>query len=291
MKTLIQNYTSALSTEPMYINRCLVECGFDSVLWTNPSMSAFDAFDYAKPDLFIAHYKFLTQDIVKYLATNNGVSLALNVTGANKQEMQKIEDLAEGGVKMPLLFTNLYQPTIAASAKRVKFTHLYPAADVFLPVNNVPEYEIDDCILTVDDGPLTQESKDGKKSYHLFSFNQGSDYADFELDVSAMTSFYKKYKNVHMVGDINFVTSQVLFDAMLKSNKVNIKVPESQQEKLDKILSLLFIEQESDGRDIKDLLREQVKRRHNCFARVGRLFRSLKNKEAAQKMEEISEKL
>ena len=93
------------------------------------------------------------------------------------------------------------------------------------------------------------------------------------------------------MGDINFVTSQVLFDAMLKSNKVNIKVPESQQEKLDKILSLLFIEQETDGKDIKDLLREQVKRRHNCFARVGRLFRSLKNKEAAQKMEEISEKL
>lgn len=290
MKTLIQNYTSALSTEPMYINRCLTETGFESVLWTEPNISAFDAFDYTKPDLFIGHYKFLTQDIVKYLAGNKSVSLALNVTGANEQELEQIENLVELGVNMPLVFSNLYQPTATFKTKDVKFVHLYPAADVFLPINNVPEYSVDNCILTIEDGPLTQEVKKDKESYHVFSFNGGSGYADFELDVASMTSFYQRYKTIHIAGDINLATSQVLFDSMLKAKEVKIKVPENQQQKLDEILSLLFVET-PEKKDLKDILRDQIKTKHNCFRRVARLFRSLKIKEVAQKMEEISDKL
>ena len=75
MKTLIQNYTSALSTEPMYINKCLNECGGQSVLWSDPSVSAFDAFDHSSPDLFITHYKFLTNDVVKYLSQNKKIQI------------------------------------------------------------------------------------------------------------------------------------------------------------------------------------------------------------------------
>lgn len=290
MKTLIQNYTSTLSTEAMYINRCFSESGFESVLWTEPNVSAFDAFDFTKPDLFIGHYKFLTQDIVKYLAGNKNVSLALNVTGANEQEIEQIDNLIDLGIDMPLVFSNLYQPTTPSKTKKAKFIHLYPAADIFLPINNVPEYEIDNCILTVDNGPLTEEAKKGKESYHLFSFNGGSGYADFELDVAAMTSFYRRYKKIHITGDINLATSQVLFDAMLKANDVNLKVPKEQQSKLDEILSLLFVET-PEKKDLKEILRDQIKTKHNCFRRVARLCRSLKIKEAAQKMEEISDKL
>lgn len=291
MKTLIQNYTSTLSTEPMYINRCLTETGFESVLWTEPNISAFDAFDYTKPDLFVGHYKFLTQDIVKYLAGSN-VSLALNVTGANQQEIEQIDGLVDMGIDMPLVFSNLYQPATVSKTKKAKFIHLYPATDIFLPVNNVPEYEIDTCIITVENGPPLSEAKvmARPESYHVFSFNNGSGYADFELDIASMTSFYRRYKKIHIAGDINLVTSQVLFDAMLKANDVNLKVPASQQAKLDEILSLLFVET-PEKKDLKEILRDQVKNKHNCFRRVARLCRSLKIKEAAQKMEEISDKL
>ena len=289
MRTLIQNYTSTLSTEPMYINRCFTEAGFDSVLWTEPNISAFDAFDYTKPDLFVGHFRFLTQDIVKYLAGSN-VSLALNVTGANEQEIQQIDSLVDMGIDMPLVFSNLYQPTAVSKTKKAKFIHLYPATDIFLPVKNIPEYEIDSCIITVENGPTLSEAKMGKESYHVFSFNADSGYADFELDIAAMTSFYRRYKKIHIAGDINLVTSQVLFDAMLKANDVNLKVPASQQAKLDEILSLLFVET-PEKKDLKEILRDQIKNKHNCFRRVARLCRSLKIKEAAQKMEEISDKL
>ena len=65
MKTLIQNYSSALSTEAMYFNRCLQEGGVDSVLWANGQTSAFDIFDAVRPEIFISHYKFITTDITK----------------------------------------------------------------------------------------------------------------------------------------------------------------------------------------------------------------------------------
>ena len=105
-----------------------------------------------------------------------------------------------------------------------------------------------------------------------------------------MTSFYQRYKTIHIAGDINLATSQVLFDSMLKAKEVKIKVPENQQQKLDEILSLLFVET-PEKKDLKDILRDQIKTKHNCFRRVARLFRSLKIKEVAQKMEEISDKL
>ena len=102
MKTLIQNYTSSISTEPMYIERCLLECGQEAQLWANPGLSAFDAFDSSNPDLFITHYSFLTQDIVKYLSSKRNISMALNITGAGKQEIEKIEQIEPINIQLSL---------------------------------------------------------------------------------------------------------------------------------------------------------------------------------------------
>ena len=121
--------------------------------------------------------------------------------------------------------------------------------------------------------------------------SKDADYADMSLDVTAMVSFYDKYKTVVLADDLNVVTSQLLFDGMLRSKKMSIKVSENQRDNLDKILALLFAESQ-EKRDISDILRDQIRTRHNCFNRVARLLRSLGGvKEVAQKMEDISSKL
>ena len=79
MKTLIHNYSSGLSTEPMYFNQCLTECGVESHLWGDPNVSAFDMFDAINPEIFISHYRFLTNDIIKYIRQNNKIEMILNM--------------------------------------------------------------------------------------------------------------------------------------------------------------------------------------------------------------------
>ena len=45
MRILIQNYTSMLSTEAMYLAKSLELAGQDVYLWQDPNISAFDMFD------------------------------------------------------------------------------------------------------------------------------------------------------------------------------------------------------------------------------------------------------
>ena len=294
MKTLIQNYTSALSTEPMYIHRCLIEAGEEAVLWSDPNQSAFDSFDFTKPDLFISHFKFLTQDIIKYLSNNKNISMVLNVTGAQQNELETLEAMAkDSGVNIPLVFTNLYDVTNNLSSKSINLKSLYPAADIFLPIMPTPDYEIDTCILSITNNDMVKEAIKSQDNYHIASLGgQGQEeYHDMLLDISSAASFYHKYKKVILADDINVVSSQLLFDSLLRSQKVNIKVPEEQQELLDGILATLFVEGDGDDKDLREMLKGQIRRRHNCFRRVARLFKLVKSSEVSNKLEKIGEKI
>lgn len=287
MKTLIQNYTSSISTEPMYIERCLLECGQEAQLWANPGLSAFDAFDSSNPDLFITHYSFLTQDIVKYLSSKRNISMALNITGAGKQEIEKIEQISKD-INLPILFTNLYE-TNKVESQKIKTITLYPAADIFLPSIPTPDFSIQSCVLSIQNNDLPNEKLKGVETYHKLTLNQQANYGDMSLDIASMRSFYDKYEEVILADDISFVTSQVLFDSILGSKKVSLEVFPNQRETLDKILAELFVQEESE--DIADLIKSQVKSRHNCFKRCSRLFRSLKATDIASQMEVVSSKL
>ena len=288
MRTLIQNYTSAISTEAMYIERCLLESGEQAQLWANPELSAFDAFDTVNPDLFITHYTLLTHDIIKYLSSKPSISTAMNITGATEEDISKIEDLCSN-IDLPILFTNLYETANRVESKKIKTITLYPAADIFLPPIATPDFSIQSCVLSIQKNDLYDTKLKDIKTYHKLSLNPQADYGDMSLDIASVRSFYDKYEEVVLADDINFVTSQVLFDSILGAKKVSLEVFPHQREALDKILAELFIQQETD--DIADLIKSQVKNRHNCFKRCARLFRSLKSEDVALKMEGISSKL
>ena len=292
MKTLIQNYTSALSTEPRYIHKCLSECGYEASLWSNPQMSAYDAFDMQQPDVFITHYKFLTNDIIKYLSKKRQIKMVLNVSGANQSDIDMIENIAQSNnVNIPLAFTNLYESNNNVKIKNIKCINLYPPADIFLAPTPTPDYNLQTCVVSIQPNDLVTQAIENKETYHILSLNpESSDYADMSLDIAGLSSFYHKYDEVVLADDINLVTSQILFDSILKSKKVTLRVPENQQQLLDSILARLFIEDNSKS-DMSDLIRGQIKRKHNCFKRTARLFRALKMEDISQKLEGISDKL
>lgn len=292
MKTLFQNYSSVLSTEPMYFHRCLIEAGGEAVMWHGEQQnSAFDTFDYVKPDVFVTHFKFLTQDVVKYLSGNKNIGMVLNVTGATPDDIGQIQDLGNH-LNLITTFTNLYDANNNLRGTGSNVNGIYPGADLFLPVMPTPEYKIKNCILSLDNNSQLQEVKSNEEEYHVISFNPNPDekYSDMMLDITSAVSFYEKYERCHLVGDINFVSSQILFDSLLKAESVKIKVPEGQQEMLNSIFGALFKEP-AKVEDMAEIIKTQVKRRHNCFKRTSRLCRFLKNSEMSSKLEKIGESI
>ena len=292
MKTLIQNYSSVLSTEPMYLQRCLSECGEESILWNDPNQSAFDTFDHVAPDVFITHYKFLTNDIIKYLSGSK-IKMVLNMTGAPKEDFETIESTIEQSkVDVPFVFTNLYRANKSVSPKKLRLEGLYPAADIFIPRLETPKFELDTCVISIGKNELVDKAINNEDNYHLVSLNTSdeSKYADMLLDVTSLVSFYEKYDKVVLADDVNVVTSQLLFDCLLRCNSIKIKVQKEQQEILDSILAEVFVEGKEQG-SISDILKSQVKTKHNCFKRAARLTRLLKNSDLSLKLERISDSL
>ena len=122
------------------------------------------------------------------------------------------------------------------------------------------------------------------------SLGKDNDEFDLTVDIRAMMAFYGRYDEITLVDDVNIVSSQILFDATLRANKVSIRVAEEQQETLDKILATLF-HTVDDSEDIGEIVREQIKRKHTCFNRTARLTRLLKTESASRALQAISEKL
>ena len=291
MKTLIQNYSSGLSTEPMYFNGCLSECGLESHLWADPNISAFDIFDSVVPDIFICHYKFLTNDIIKYLSQNKKIQVILNVTGANDDELNIVEQIYEANqIKTPFIFTNQYDFIAHPKPKKIKLVNIMPAADLFLPPSPLPDFEIDLAVISTGLNDIIKAAVKNKDVYHLLLLGKEDENFDLPVDIKSMTSLYSRYKEIILVDNINIVSSQILFDASLKSRKLSIRVRGEEQEMLDKLLATLF-HAEPEAKDAGEIIRNQIKRKHTCFNRTARLTRLLKTEEASRKLQSMSEQL
>jgi len=291
MKTLVQNYSSNLSTEPMYINKCLLECGLESHLWADPNMSTFDVFDSIKPDIFISHYKFLTNDIIKYFNQNQNIQMILNVTGVNEVEMESIEQtFDQNNIRTPFVFTNLYDFSHNIKPKKIKLVNIMPAADIFLPITPTPSFKIDLAILSTDTNEMIDMAIENKEIYHLLSLGAENENFDLPVDIRSMVGLYDKYEEIILIDDVNIVSSQILFEASLRAKKVSVRVNKNQQSILDKILATLF-HAEDNQKNLSEIIRNQIKRKHTCFNRTARLTRFLKNEEATKKLQSIIEKL
>ena len=290
MRTLIHNYSSALSTEPMYFTRCLEMCGLQTHLWSDKSVSAFDIFDAVQPDVFLSHYAFLTNDIVKYLTQNKKIKTVLNVTGANEQELVSIEQVfSENKLEVPFVFTNMHDSMYKHKTKRIRMVNILPSVDIFLPLVDLPDFEIDLAVIATDMNELVKNATKSKDTYHLLSLGGDNKEFDLSANIQLLRGMYGKYKEIVLTSDISVVFSQVLFEAALNANKLSIKVDKKQQPTLDKIFASLFHDDGND--DVGKLIKQQVQRKHTCVNRTARLCKLLKNEEATQKLKKMGEQL
>jgi len=291
MKTLIHNYSSTLSTEPMYFSKCLEMAGLEPAFWANPSVSAFDMFDATLPDVFISHFAYLTQDIVKYLnQSNRNIEVVLNVSGCNEQQLEMIDSLAsDKKLKIPFVFSNMPENIIQPKTKTIKSVNILPAVDIFVPAGGLPDYNIDVGILYTQPSDLLEQYIKDKDNYHLLCLGDSKE-ADLNVTIQSLRSLYPKYKEVVLLGGIGDVYSQVMLETMMFSNKATIKVPQEQEEVLGRIFQSLFSDDNS-SEDMSEIVKAQLKRKHTCVSRVARLCRFLKNEEGATKLEKIRDQL
>ena len=198
MKVLLQNYSSPLSTEPMYFYRCLNHAGIATSLWSDPRTSAFDAFDMFKPDIFIGHWKFLTSDVVKYLSQNKSIQTTLNVSFATQEDIEKIDQVLDSSnVSVDFLFTNQHEALYKLKSK-YKLVNIVPAADVFIPTDSsLKDWKNECAILSTTPHKMFLEACKNQEVYHKLCFGTQSDAFDISVDIQSLPSLVPNYKSFY----------------------------------------------------------------------------------------------
>ena len=164
-----------------------------------------------------------------------------------------------------------------------------PAIDIFMPAPRLPDYNIDVGIVYAQASDLVKQSVKDKDNYHLLSLNNSED-TDLNVSIQSLRGLYPKYKEMILVGNLGEVYNQIMFETMMFSEKASIKVPQEQQEALNKIFESIFSD-DSSQEDMSQIVKSQLKRKHTCVSRAARVCRFLKDKDAAVKLEKIRDEL
>ena len=289
MKMLIQNYSTALATEALYLHRAMVESECDVVFWADKNISTFDMLDQTRPDTILTHFRFISHDMMKYLSGSN-IELILNVTGADNQVINQIEsEFKNKKIKTPLFFTNTHDIINPGVSGKTKIINLLPALDIFIPKQDLPSFEIDTAFITTEPTDLLKTLTDNEEVYHIIGIGSDNKEFDFNLDIPNLISVIDRYKKCTIVDDIIIAFSQLFFECTFRCPRTILKVPENQKPALDKVLATLFHIQDSE--DISEAIKSQIKRKHNPFNRAARLLRHLKCDSEAAKVQSFGDKL
>ena len=286
---LLQNYSTPLSTEALYLHRCMIESKCDAVLWADRNISAFDIFDATNPDIFLTHFRFITQDILKYLSGSN-IDVVLNITGADNQMINQIEqEFASRKIKSKLLFTNTHELMSPLNKSQTKLINILPGLDIFVPKQEVTPFNLPTCIVTSGNTDTIKSFTDKEESYHTIGIGTDEKDFDFNLDIASFISIIDRYDKALLVDDLHVVFSQLFFESTFRCPSTILQVPDNQKETLNKILATLFHEQEADN--ISVAIKEQIKRKHTCFNRTARLLKSIGCTDEENKVKRLEEQL
>lgn len=288
MRILFHNYSTTTSTESRYLTAAMQNCGLQADLWVDPNVSAYDMLDSFKPDVLISHYKFLTNDIVKYLSQGS-VSLALNTTGATQAELIGIESLIDQGVDLKFGFSNDFKfNTKSDPNRKFKIHSLLPAADLFLAKQTRVPKEIVG-VLGVEITQEMEEIVNSKKPHHLVSLSTDVNGFDFSANVSQLSDILSLYSRILICGDHRLFSSQVFFDACLNSHSLEVLPTEESRATWAEFLETIFEEppKEEDAGDMTSQIKNQILTHHTPFNRSARILRLLGDDESAKKMENL----
>ena len=168
--------------------------------------------------------------------------------------------------------------------------YILPGVDLFLPQLTPPPFDVDACYIATEKSDLLSKfiKDDNKASYHLISVDDKEGF-DVQLNIKDLISFFDKYKICNIVGNIDFVMSQVFYEASLRSKGISLRVNDQDHSKITKMFESLFAQEE--GKDIGSVVRQQLKYKHSCFNRTSQLVRELKDNALATKIENMSDSL
>lgn len=293
MRTLIHNYSSATSTEAMYFAKSLDITGVPVSLWNNQAVSAFDMFDSFKPDIFMTHFRYLTNDVLKYMASaHRKISMVLNVTGATEQDISMLEQIQEEHkLDIPFVFFNVPESVGHPKSTKIKTVSILPAADIFIPQRNILNYNLSCGVIATQMSDIVKDAIKDKETYHLLSMGeQQEEDFDAQITLQDFINISGNYEEIILAGGVDLLLSQVMFDCALHSKKLSLKTDKQSQEVVDKFLASLFHD-EGDNEEIGSLIRNQIKRKHTCISRTARLCKFLKYEEAKTQLEKMRDQL
>ena len=289
MRILIQNYTSIISTEPMYFAKSFEVAGHDVHLWSDNNISAFDMFDSFSPDLFITHFEFLTNDAVRYLSQNKNIQIVVNCTGLSNDKLKMIESkFSENKINCPFLFTNAGSVIPYVKPEKMKMESILPGLDVFLPPEQLPDFRLDTAVISLDVNQELEGAIKDKETFHLLKLTTQSERDknfDMPVNILSLRGVYPKYKEIIFTTPMNIVFSQLFYEATFYSDKVGVRIQDEEQDLFDKFLSSVFKEQETD--DLAATLKSQIKSNHSAISRTARLCKFLKDSETKLKLEKM----
>jgi hypothetical protein len=291
MKILFHNYSNEVTTEPAYLTAALQRCGVDALLWSDPKVSTFDAFDSVQPDVFVASYLTITPDVIKYLErTSRKIDLVLNVTGVSDKQMEDIESVIKGkNLNVPFVFTNNFSYKNLPKTS-IKCERIYPAFDLFAIRREQIKPLCKEALLCKGPSDLLNSVQKKKEVYHSVQITNAEKEESFDLRCNALSmhELFKYYRKWTLIGDTDFCSSQLFFDLNMNVNNINVSVKD--EENFNKFLQEIF-DEDGDIEDMGKQLKGQLKDRHTPFHRAGTLCKHLKHKDGLSQVEQVKGQL
>lgn len=284
MKILISDYSSDLSTEPLYLNTCFNNAGCKSTLLSN-STSIYDGFDMVDPDIYITHHQILSKDLLLYLKENQTkkIDLVINVTGMNQDDLSRLDSIfSDNNIKPALYFVNHYDSGLRSRNNIVSILY---GADLFLS-SEKKQYDIDYGIFI----QSKEELGSIGETYHYITYNKNIDkIADIFLPTNRLTHLYHNYNHI-VFKYFDGIFPQVFFDAAIKVNSVFFDLTNNNDKnKLNKHIGKLL--GEGNHCKLSDLdsgkIREQINSKHTCLHRAKSLLSQLPAKEYIDNLQKI----
>jgi hypothetical protein len=289
MRVLIQNYSSPDSTEPLYFCQAFQSAGVHAGLWPANSMSAFDAFDHFKPDVFIAKYQHLTNDVIKYLSQSPNTHCVINMTGAQQEHVDALDSISENA-NIPFVYTNEPTDLQKLRQKGVKLASIMPGADIFLDAQAalLPDYKIDLAIVSsYDSRSRTKNIHQDFESYHYISTSaEMSEALDITAPLTNMVKLLDKYDNI-VISEDGLAIPQVFFEAAMRCKSVYYQTKyESHKGQILPVLNKLLGSTGafSYGEKTSDVTK-RIKEKNTCLNRAKRLCSLLKSSEIESRID------
>ena len=270
MKILVENYKDLYSTESMYLHGAMRMAQCESYIWDTSVYSAYDIIDMVQPEVLLLKWSSSKlNDVLKYIKNNSkSPDIIINVTGADENFIKYLK------LKSKFLFTNNYFQYVN-SENAIEL--IMPGADLFIPPISIPEYQIDAAICYEN----FEKYDHDYESYHYLHFGTFNEKnCDLNVTLINLASLYSRYKNFVLFGDLNFIFSQIFFDANFRSNKVVLKNKEQDFESLRNILGHIFSFDLNENIDMD--IKQQIKTQHTCLNRCQQVLKLLNNTSAIE---------